>query len=887
MFDHLSPLKGAMFNRLKLNVDPEELSWAKTRLSELAETISGYGRNVADQPGDLGPKQWSGQSRESLCTEMSGLGAHLNSFVGKFHNMSSAIARAERKVREAQAAVLPLNRELDELWGQDRGFSNLLKWGEICETDYCKKVERVKADEQEVLRKFAEIKDGLTDEFRLLATALQTEVIVHVSAAEVAAYQASGGTELNLMGYRSGTKPDAATARGILSAGQPLLRMRQAREDATAAVPLIERAMRGDEAAAAELKEKFGGKADDPYFAYEVTSQLGPEKLVSMAAQAALLSVGNSVDDPAVAGQAWAGAYLGRANAVASDSRRFAQSPPEFRDQVATWRRTLYLPGLVEVGKQTFTLDRQGNPVPGEPGDLSGFQVIGNVVGLGAQSGLSPGPEFMTVVGGGLAKWEYGKLTDPDDGPGLSRDLAPPHLPGVSEQIAADPASGFLAAGQLDRPAAKALLIAPASTEEPVRRYGEVLLMPKRYTQDGYSNLDGGQAVADAFSLADTDDRDQVSTQLASDFINGYGAALTEDPPTFSVPAGQVGGNGYGEKFPAYRHTAATMMSHHIADYQGVGTGTSGENPVKGEDESVGEYRDRLKTTEEELREQWVHLTRRPDADSPWKLGITNYRKTAAIVGEIGMDGPLSEANKPGQANAGQVLLTAQMAYRDQELVRLMREDSHSALAATQATATTGYFLTALAKGRMAVGVEQDAVAREQQAFIKTWVDANINNPIIDAAAGETLQRGVDGLLEKILPTDQAENEAKNAKLEEGIAEDYLNARIYEAIIWRQNGLADSPLKEWAKKVDANPDSNVPAELKLIGRDGKLISFFEMNTAQQGLLKAECRDMAEAGDLIDGLLEETPRGFGDGKAIADLDFGSYVKNPGFWEKILP
>ncbi|MGL5827958.1 MAG: hypothetical protein ACRC0L_00120, partial [Angustibacter sp.] len=690
---------------------------------------------------------------------------------------------------------------------------------------------KLQEEERGLRRKFDVIKDHLDDEFKLLATVLKSEVIVHITAAEVAAYRASGGTELNLMALQTGAKPDDSTARGILAAGQPLLRMRSARQDAAAAAPLIERAITGDAAAAEELKRRFGGRADDPYFAYELTSRLGPEKIVAMGAQAALLSVGGSVDDPDIAGRAWACMFLGRSNAAASESRRYTDTPPTYRAQVASWRQKVYLPGLVEQGKQTFTLDGAGNPVPGSSGELSGFQIIGNLVGLGAEAGVSPGPEFMTVVGGGLAKWEYGILTDSKSDHGLSRDMTPPNLPGVGRAAAADPTSGFLAAGKIDRPAAQALLMIPVTTEEPVRRYGEVLLMPMRYTQQGYTNLDGGKAIAEVFTVADCDDRDRAGSQLASDFLNGYADGLTKDSPSLGKAVTQVGGSPYGEKFPAFRLTAAKMMAHHIADYQGMGTigkMASGVNPIREPGEGDESYADRMKTTDEELRETYTHMVHRGGPDEPWTLGILDYQQTAVIVAEIGMDGPLSAANSPREASAGQILLTAQLAHRDQVLLQLMRENSHSELAATGATGTASYFLTSLAKGRIAMGAAEDDVARETQAFIKPFIDAPIKNPIADAVASPVVDRGRDWLLEKMLPTDQAAQEAKGAKIEEDFAQKYFDSRTYEAIIWRENEKTDSALVKWAKEYDENSESAAPNTPKFIGADGKMISYFKM-----------------------------------------------------------
>ncbi len=714
-----------------LDVDIEQLESAQFRFAQVAGDIDTLGRGIVEIPAEISAQEWSGKARDMACSEMVAIGSQVTSYHRYFARMVVAMKMITAAVRAAEKEVKALNQQWDNMLEDRKVAARKNPVSSSSSVNAVESNQQASWDEGARLeRAFAEVKDGLRQQFKDLAGKFEYEVELPISVEQRARMVSAGVT---LSGVGSGTG-QAATLQdeteAELAAVMPLVRVRVAREDAAAAEAALDRAMKSsDPDDIAEFNAIADRHSTDQAFQIELVKAVGVKKFVTFGDF--MREHGGRFDRPDADMRAQTITHIGTAIVRAGNPAYDGDLPGFYSQNARDWRPSYYAE-LKTAGRTRYTAEAFGVMTEDPNGHLYGYQILGEYLSAGGQAGARAGEAMAGDVGVDMISWDREGLAaneqwSASQSQGLSGQRS---MLGKDTSASVDPIAGLLATVDKDKYAAQELLLHKFESPGKAELGVEYLMDPRRAENvPTWLDPNYGKHLGEAIYVGDGDRTNARSTEVAQFALKAYAEHLMKKSPEATQWSKLSLGEGlervegestYGDERPGLRVPLALVTAHHIEDVQFSSQGTHAPK----EDSST------------QLQAQGVYQV---------ALSEPEYH---AILHDFAADRP-EDLKKldPQHLNAAQIVTGAQLAYGaakieqytldPEELVGLSPErrqteekearEKYLGAAVIQQDALTET-VAQLGGGLVSIGKEKD----EAEAFSKALVEKGVGMVPVD-----------------------------------------------------------------------------------------------------------------------------------------------------------
>ena len=541
--------------------DPAAISGISARL---AQNASRADQSVLATQGSSAAfirQAWSdGAASRAACGEAGRLSGRISATDNRLRQADSALSGYAAALRQTRTTVTRLQGDWDEADAAYRSTINALNRSEARQMpDEARQhlADRAahdrEASQAATLRRYERALDTLSTQGAAATrqlNALADETIPRDKTGSPEAMRASLTNGLDIS--------TGAMKRGVAQA------------DAAAAKDLLAKAAQGDAAALAELKQRFGDKAKDPYFAQALQQALGPkgtdQLIYDMLHGQSIGHVENRTSNDAVLD------FLGTAFATAANPEADKDMDIVSREGAATWRGQWF---------EALKADGRSRVQPHSYSPwFSGYYAQGLLL---SHASVPAGAAYMDTVGADFLAYDREGIVGntarsyihgfPQVGSG--EVLTPGVLAGDNARLAADPMNGFLRNASADGAASRALLLHGVPDPKDSHLTGIDYLMKQRWQlqhpEPGgtfYTGFaDKGDALGAAALAGDHDSSNLKATLLASKLVNNYVDGIGAHPAGEAKPfGGHPGVSDYGYALSGLRDSVGSVMAYHIGD---------------------------------------------------------------------------------------------------------------------------------------------------------------------------------------------------------------------------------------------------------------------------------------------------------------------------------
>ncbi len=428
----------------------------------------------------------------------------------------------------------------------------------------------------------------------------------------------------------------------------PLVQVRVAREDAAAAESALDRAMKTKDAEAiTEFNAIAARHGTDQAFQIELVKAVGVKKIITFGDF--MREHGERFDRPATDPdlRAQTITHIGTAIVKAGNPVYDGDLPGFYSQNARDWRPAYYAE-LKTAGHTRFTAEPFGSITEDPKGEVYGYQILGEYLYAGGQTGAKAGQALAGDVGVDMVAWDRDGLAANEQWSATQSQalLGQRSLVGRDTPGSVDPIAGLLATIGKDKYAAQELLLHPFESPGNAELGLEYLMDPRR-TENIPTQFDSeyGKQLGDAIYAGDGDRTNERSTQVAQVALKSYATFLLKKNPKstqwskFALGGGferAEGDSTYGDESPGLRLPLALVTAHHIEDVQFASRGatTKSDNPWQ------------------QTQAQGVH-----------EVSLTK-EQYYAILKDFAADRPEDlKKMDPDHLNAAQVVTGAQFAY--------------------------------------------------------------------------------------------------------------------------------------------------------------------------------------------------------------------------------